>query len=278
MAYEIFDNKIIVDNCDLDVFATLYSGQVFRFEQVGENIILLTSGDKVALIRILFEKTEILTDDVPYFINFFDLERNYLEILDVDDDFALSKIQGCPSLKVLKQPHFETVISFIMSANNNITRFSKTLKKIAEKYGQKREFMGYTYHTFPTPKDLASADLTDLKALGCGYRDRYVVETSKMIPDGFSLEETENLPTDIANKRLCQLVGVGEKVADCILLFSYQKYDVFPVDTWIEKVYKENYGGKLTDRKKIRRFFVDKFGKYAGIIQQYIFYFAMNKK
>lgn len=275
MNYEVTKEKIIVPNVLFDAKATLFSGQAFRIKTLSENKWLVPSGDFAAIVERKETHTEIFCDDKEYFINYFDLDDDYSVFLsNISDEFAKNAITACPPLKILRQERFETIIDFIMSANNNIKRFSKTLDKIAEKYGEKKEFSGVSYYAFPSPEALANADLTDLKNFGCGYRDRYVVETARAIADGFDLDVISSLDTISANKYLCKLMGIGEKVADCILLFAFQKYDAFPVDTWIERVYHESYGLPDTDRKKIRRFFVERFGEKAGIVQQYLFYNA----
>lgn len=275
--YEIKDNVIIVKKENFDPYATLFSGQVFRVKQLSKDKYFLSANDKACILIVEGERTKIYSNDPDYFANFFDLNRDYKKILSGEyDGFCFDAIGFSPALKVMKQDKFETIIDFIMSANNNIKRFSATLNKIAEKYGEEKYFMGEKYYTFPTPERLANADIADLKSFGCGYRDKYILETSKMIADGFDLN-LSNMTTIEANKHLCKLLGVGEKVADCILLFAFDKYDAFPVDTWIEKVYKENYNGKETNRHKIRSFFVDTFGEYAGIIQQYLFFYKKSK-
>lgn len=276
--YQIQNDKIIIDNSVFDARAALYSGQVFRVKALAENKYLVPSGNNAAIVTVLLDKTEILTDNIEYFINYFDLNRDYREILDyVDDVFAKTAIGDYPRLKVLKQDKFETVIDFIMSANNNIKRFSKTLDKIAERYGEKKSLFGETYYAFPQPSVLKNADPQKLQEFGCGYRAPYVLKTSGEIADGFDLNAIKEMDTLTANKYLQRLLGIGEKVADCILLFAFDKTDAFPVDTWIEKVYRENYGGTLSDRKKIREFFVSRFGKYSGIVQQYLFYYKREK-
>lgn len=273
--FYIEDDTIIVED-GFDAKSTLFSGQIFRVKTLCENKFLVSTGNEFAIVEVS-EKTTIKCTDVNYFVNFFDLENDYSKFLpQIKDAYALSAIGFSPKLKIMRQEKFETVIDFVMSANNNIKRFSKTLEKIAEKYGEKREFCGFECFTFPTPQKLSTASLQELKDFGCGYRDRYIVETSKAISNGFDLNSISNLDTISANKKLCELMGIGEKVADCILLFAYQKYDAFPVDTWIERLYHENYDGESTNRKEIRKFFVDKFGEYAGIVQQYLFHFKRN--
>lgn len=278
MNYSKLSDKIIIPNDSFDARATLFSGQVFRVKTLSENKWLIPSLDKAAIIEKGNDETIIFCEDVNYFVNFFDLQNDYSTFLSsISDEYAKNAIFSCPSLKIMKQDRFETIIDFIMSANNNIKRFSKTLDKISKRYGKKCTFLNEEYYSFPSPEILASSDILDLKNFGCGYRDRYIIESSKAIADGFDLDVIEDLDTTNANKYLCNLKGIGEKVADCILLFAFQKYDAFPVDTWIEKVYKENYGGTERNRKKIREFFVDKFGKNAGIIQQYLFFNAREK-
>lgn len=278
MNYSVTKEKIVVDNRAFDAKAVLFSGQAFRVKTLAENKWLLSAGERAAIIEKGRETTDIICEDTQYFVDYFDLRTDYGEFLNsVTDEFALCAIKACPPLKIMKQERFETIVDFIMSANNKISRFSVTLDKIARKYGKKKNFCGEEYFTFPKPEDLANADLSALRAFGCGYRDKYIVDTAKKIADGFDLDVIPTLCTVDANKYLCRLSGVGEKVADCILLFAFQKYDAFPVDTWIEKVYRESYGGVETDRKKIRRFFVERFGDKAGVVQQYLFFNAREK-
>ncbi|MEG1520322.1 MAG: 8-oxoguanine DNA glycosylase [Clostridia bacterium] len=273
--YKIDGDKIIITD-GIDIKAALFSGQVFRVKTLSENKYFLVSTSHAAIIED-GETITITCDDVEYFVNYFDLNSDYSKILDeVTDEYALSAIGFSPKLKILRQDKFETVIDFIMSANNNIKRFSKTLELIAENYGEKLQFKGIEYSAFPTPTQLTKATIEELKALGTGYRDKYIFETARQIDAGFDLQSVCALDTMAANKKLCELMGVGEKVADCILLFAFQKYDAFPVDTWIEKLYHENYGGESVNRKEIRKFFIEKFGQYAGIIQQYLFYYKRS--
>ncbi len=270
--YAINENIITVLK-NFDVYSTLHSGQVFRVKPVGEKKYMIISGDKCAILEE-GENPIITTNHVDYFVNYFDLDSDYGKYTaKAKDKYAASAVGFSPSLRIMKQDKFETIINFIMSANNNIKRFSKTLELIAETYGKKMQYLEYEYYAFPTPKELSCAEVSKLKELGCGYRDKYIISTANSILNGFDLDCVVKLDTISGNKKLCELMGIGEKVADCILLFAYQKYDAFPVDTWIEKIYHENYGGESTNRREIRKFFVDKYGKYAGVVQQYIFYY-----
>ncbi len=173
-------------------------------------------------------------------------------------------------IRILKNDVFETVISFIISANNNIKRIQNTLFKMREMLGEKKG----EYHAFPTFEKLKKQNADFFKSIGCGYRAEYLVKVlTQTNPD--QLEKWKDLPTEILKQNLLQLAGVGPKVADCILLFGYSKQDVFPVDTWIEKVHNE-YFGEECNRLKIRKNLVERFGDLSGYAQQYLFYFQRS--
>ena len=174
-------------------------------------------------------------------------------------------------IRILKQDHFETIISFIVSANNNIKRIKKILFAIREKFGTKKE----DYYAFPTLSQLKTATVEDFKNLGAGYRAKYLYEVCRQL-ENEDLNEWLKFSTEELNKKLLSLMGVGQKVADCIMLFGFSKQDVFPVDTWIEKVYC-TYFNEEHDRKKIRQNLLETFGEKSGYAQQYLFY-SMREK
>lgn len=254
---------------------TLFSGQVFKVVEDGD-CFFLQSKHHVAKISQEGNSYAIVCSSgeaSSYFQNYFCLDFDYSKVkAGVSHPFAVEAINSATMLKILRQDKFETIIDFIVSANNNISRIRKNLFSISEAFGDKIEFMGKTFYSFPTSTQLASATEEQLKALGLGYRAGYIAKTARMIAGGF---EIENLPEDTtkANKHLCSLCGIGEKVADCILLFSYQKYDAFPVDTWIEKLYFDDFCQIPRTKKQIRTYFLDLFGEHAGIVQQYLFFY-----
>ena len=166
----------------------------------------------------------------------------------------------------MKQDPFETIISFIISSNNNIKRIQKILFAIREKFGNKIE----DYYTFPTVEQLLLATEQDFKNLGAGYRSKYLEIVVKQLSK-IDLNSLNSLSTEELNKELLKLMGVGQKVADCIMLFGFGRGDVFPVDTWIEKVYCA-YFEEEHDRVKIRRNLVNMFKQNSGYAQQYLFY------
>ncbi len=252
----------------------LECGQTFRFSPY-KNGYLVNSADKICYVYTDGDKTVVESDDNDYFYNYFDLDRDYKSIVErakVHNIPLLTRsCELCKGLRLLNQNREEMLFSFIISQNNNIPRIKGIISRICAGLGEKREFLGEEYFTFPTAQKLTSAGKEFFKNAGCGYRDSYLAETSaRVCAEG--LAQLENLPTEELKRRLLTYKGVGGKVADCISLFGFSKRDSFPVDTWIEKVYREDFGGELTDRNKITQYFMSLFGEDAGYIQQYLFY------
>ncbi len=209
---------------------------------------------------------------------YFDLGRDYAKLFAGCGDRAL--LEGRKygqGLRVLNQEPFETLISFIISANNNLGRIRGIVDRICKACGEPFEYAGRTYHAFPTPGRLATLDVDGFAGCGCGYRSPYLRETARQVADGFDLEALRSLPYGEAKKQLMRLKGVGPKVADCVLLFSLGKADAFPADVWIKRVMKNLYGFEGNDRQ-VYAFAKKKFGKNAGIAQQYLFYYARENK
>lgn len=207
---------------------------------------------------------------------YFDLNTDYSKIKSIisKDDLNLQKaIEYGNGIRILNQDPWEMLISFIISAANNIPRISKTIENISKKYGKEIIFKGEKYYLFPTPKELSKATIEDLRALNLGFRDKYVYGATKMVNENeIDLDSILNMEYAQAKKELKRIAGVGDKVADCILLFSMKKHEAFPVDTWIKKVMAELYN-ESKDIKKIASFAEEKFGENAGIAQQYLFYY-----
>ena len=176
-------------------------------------------------------------------------------------------------LRILKQNPFETLISFIISANNHIPRIKSIIERLCFELGEKCD----GFYAFPTPQRLAGQTVSFYEKCGLGYRASYIYETANEICNGFNLERLYDMPSKDAKTQLCALKGVGPKVADCILLFGYGKTDVFPVDTWIKKVYNTYFGAE-DNPKIIREKLVEKYGDLSGYAQQYLFYYKREHK
>lgn len=215
-------------------------------------------------------------------IRYFDLDRDYEAIKDklskVDDNLKRS-IEYGSGIRILNQDLWEMIISFIISANNNIPRIKGIIERMCKKYGEEIVFNGKSYYTFPTPKSLGKASIEDLRSLGMGFRDKYIYETTKMINEKkIDLDELKQMNnTSEIKSKLLSLSGVGPKVADCILLFStLSRFDVFPIDVWVRRVMNELYihnpEETKVNKKEIEILAKEKFGDLEGIAQQYLFY------
>lgn len=219
--------------------------------------------------------------DKDFWIYYFDLNRDYGSIKKElsKDEVLREAITHGEGIRILNQEPFETLISFIISANNRIPMIKRAVENISRKYGSRIEFDGRDYYSFPDPLKLSEVDVESLEECGCGFRAPYIIETSKEVAQKRAdLDFIKSLDTDAAQKELTKLKGVGPKVSDCILLFSMGKYDAFPVDVWVKRVMQYFYLAPDVSLKKIRDFGRDKFGKHAGFAQQYLFYYARDLK
>ena len=288
MRISIDKAKIILTNPEFfDIEDILECGQVFRFKKLGDKDYIIHSLDKRAHIYNGAGNTVIIDcgggKDAPYFYNYFDLDTDYADIQKrlaetagdnpAEHGFLMSAVKHGGGIRILRQDKTETIISFIISANNNIKRIQGIVERLCAALGKD---MG-GFYAFPTLSALAKSDKKFYNDIGAGYRDGYLYETSKVLADGFDLSAVDLADTETALKLISRLKGVGPKVADCVLLFAYRKFDVFPVDTWIAKVFNRFYGGCL-DRREIRRLLVAKYGCLAGYAQQYLFYAARGGK
>ena len=273
--------EIVFSSKYFNIADTLNCGQVFRFSLYKDGYICY-SIDKACYVYTKKDKTIILCNDEDenYFYNYFDLVTNYENYVNFAIQFGgiLEKSATLSrGIRILKQDKAESLFSFIISQNNNIPRIKKTIELLCEKLGERREFLGENYYTFPTAKTLSSQSVDFFKGIGLGYRAPYIKKLADDISGNIlSIENLSSLSTTDLQKNLKNIYGVGQKVADCVSLFGFHRFDVFPVDTWIEKVYRENFLGKETNREKITAFFVGKFKNNSGIFQQYLFYYKRS--
>lgn len=217
--------------------------------------------------------------------NYFDLNRNYSKIKEklskIDENVNLS-IQYGEGIRILNQDLWETIISFIISANNNIPRIKGIIERLSQKYGKEIDWNGEKYYTFPTPEELKNVEIQDFRDLGTGFRDIRLYETTRMVLENkVVLKELYNVDTLKARNELLTLSGVGPKVADCILLFSdLKRFDVFPIDVWVRRVMNELYiknpDETKVNKKDIARIAKEKFGDLEGLAQQYLFYWKRD--
>ena len=218
--------------------------------------------------------------------NYFDLNTNYEEIknkLSKIDKYMENSINYGKGIRILNQDLWETIISFIISANNNIPRIKGIIERLSKKYGQRIVWKEKEYYTFPTAEELKNVTIEEYRQLGLGFRDVRLFETTQMVLskkiDLKKLKEEKD--TNKVRDELLRLSGVGPKVADCILLFSeLKRFDVFPIDVWVRRVMNDLYikeeNEKKVSKKKIENLAKDKFGDLSGIAQQYLFYWRRD--
>ena len=214
--------------------------------------------------------------------DYFDLDRDYEDIkkqLSKIDENVKTSVEYGKGIRILNQDLWETIISFIISANNNIPRIKGIIERLSKAYGKEIDWNGDKYYTFPTEEELKDVSVEDFRKLGTGFRDIRLYETTHMILDGkVNLEQLQNNPNTIeVREQLLSLSGVGPKVADCILLFStLKRFEVFPIDVWVRRVMNELYiknpDENKVNKKEIEKLAKEKFGNLAGIAQQYLFY------
>lgn len=261
---------------------TVTCGQIFRFFPLDDGSFDIIIKDRV--INVYMEddylcvssnKEENLKEVV---MDYFDLNNDYdvmNEFLIKNDEKIKPAIEFSSGLMTIKQDPFETVMSYIISANNGVPQIASALNNIAKNYGKKVIFNNKEYFLFPQYKDLKDVSMEDYRNCKVGFRDKYLKSmVDKLNNNEIDLEEFYSLDTNSALDKFMQNVGIGPKVASCILLFAYQKYDVFPIDTWVKKVMKNDY--EIEGEKNIREFATKTYGKYSGIAIQYLFNYGRN--
>ena len=266
-------------------------GQCFRWNKLEDNSYIGVIKDAVINVKeengkFIFTGSTIngnLKEIIRYY---FDLDTNYTEykkILSNIDNYLKESIKFGSGIRILRQDLWECIISFIISANNNIPRIKKIIEKLSKEYGKKIEFNGNTYYFFPTPEELSKASVEDLRNLGLGFRDKRIYNTTKMIIENEvnlnsikSMDDTEKMRNELLKRD-----GVGPKVADCILLFALKRIDVFPIDVWVRRVmndlYIHNINEEKVNKKELQKLAEDKFGSLQGIAQQYLFYWKREE-
>lgn len=275
---------VIKDARDFELKHIFDCGQCFRwYEEDDGSFTGITQGRAVRLFKVdndVYIKGGQI-EDKDLWIEYLDLNRDYGKIKNKlsHDDVLEEAIKHGDGIRILNQEPFETVISFIISANNRIPMIKRAVQNISRNFGRSIEFEGREYYSFPQPQELANARVEDLEKCGCGFRAPYIVETTRVISDGsVDLHAIKNMDTDKAHEELVKLKGIGPKVADCILLFSMGKHDVFPVDVWVKRVMQYFYLAPDVSLKKIRDYGREKFQELAGFAQQYLFYYARDLK
>ncbi len=268
---------LLLNISPFDLTDTFECGQCFRWNQNQDK-----SYTGVAFGRVLTIKKEkdgfYFSDNSPLWQDYFDISTDYNKIMSFlcVDDIIKNAIQSSPGIRILKQDFFETVISFIISQNNNIPRIKSIIEALCNNYGKD---LGHGFFSFPDAKTLACLTPADLAFLKAGYRDSYIIDASeKILSNSLDMDIIKNAPIDEARKEISKIKGVGPKVADCILLFGVSRYEVFPTDVWMKKVLSSLYGFENLTPNEINKFAKEKFAPYQGYAQQYLFNYARLNK
>lgn len=247
------------------------SAQVFHWKKRDDNVYFaIVDGKGIHLTQHSggFSLSPISEEDVSFWRLYFDLDRDYPSIAAACSDFPTAQLamQLLPGMRVLNQPPWETLISFIISANNNVSRIRQLIEKLIVHFGENG--------AFPTPDRLSQVAEAELRFLGFGYRAPYLIKTSRLVRDGFPLNELRGMTYEEAHSLLLSLPGVGDKVADCVQLFGTGHSEAFPVDVWVERLMKKWFVPDAHGKREICRKAHEMFGKNAGIIQQSLFHCA----
>lgn len=272
MQFEIENSKIVYKNVyDYDLHQTFLCGQAFRFDEwqggfkgfIEKQLCHITRGADTLTVELFFgTPTPQLAQKIGQFLSL-DMDYAALKKQFSQDDTVAKAIQFAPGIRVLNQDFFETLITFIISQNNNIPRIKQLCDRLSENYGTK---VGDTY-AFPTAEQMKNITEQDYKDMKFGFRAKYLTDAVQKVLNGEIDEDTvKSLSYSDAQKYLMQIKGVGPKVADCVLLFSCRQYESFPKDVWIKKAMAQLFPEGFPDCCK----------GYEGIAQQYIFHWARH--
>ena len=255
----------------MDIEKTFECGQCFRWNADAEGVYRGIAMGYPA--RVWYEDGAVMiSSDGPeeMWREYFDLERDYAAISREfqGGEYLERCIEAGLGIRILRQEHWEALCSFIISQCNNISRIKGIVERLCESFGEPVEFEGRRFYSFPQPEKLAFLREEDLAHLRSGYRAAYIINAANSIVSGaLKMEELVDCDYKHAHKKLCELRGVGSKVANCVVLFGLYHMEAFPIDVWIKRALKEHFP---------KGFDPAVLGKYAGLAQQYIFYYSRN--
>ncbi len=262
---------------------TLESGQSFRWNRINDAYYGVVEGrilkiyQQEATVHIESSANEDDTTFVPYLRHYLDLARDVPKILaEVDKDAYIHRtIQTFWGMRILNQELWETIASFILSQNNNISRIRKIIRRLSERYGEKLRMETYIDYSFPSPYALATTTEEEILGCGTGYRASYLQAIARAVISGeLVLTSLKQLPYLEAKQELMRQKGIGEKVADCICLFSLGHLTALPIDVWIKRIFETLYLRRHATHREIREFAHNYFGDGIGYAQQYLFHYV----
>ena len=273
-----FGLKSAVIDCPrhFDPIKTFDCGQCFRFNVSSDGSVSGVIGKRFVTIEKRDDKlyisgvnqSEAEKEIVPYLgldEDYDEINRDIEEHFGVYNDTIYEAERISDGIRILRQEKWETLVSFIISQNNNIGRIKKIVERICEKFGEPFVQDGKTYYSFPTPEALKKAGKENIFSCGTGFRDKYIVDCAEKVCSGeIDLDKVSKQNTEEAMQTLCTIKGVGPKVASCALLFGFHRTESFPIDVWIKRVLEKYYSDGID---------LNNIGNYGGIAQQYLFYY-----
>jgi N-glycosylase/DNA lyase len=285
---ETNNSVIIKDVKNFELAHVFDCGQCFRWiRQENSNYIGVAFGRVIEVEKkdndvIIYNTNEEEFNEI--WLNYFVLKRDYENIKEIlsKDELLKQSVEFGHGIRILQQQPFELVISFIISANNRIPMIKRAIDNISKRWGKEIEYKGKTYYAFPTVEEFAKISMEEIESCGVGFRAKYIADTVEKIYKSISEEYKQEYDLnyikaqcdDVCHEALQVFNGVGPKVADCIMLFSMNKYSAFPVDVWVKRAMQHFYLAPEVSLKKIRDFGRNKFGELSGFAQQYLFYYA----
>ncbi len=253
---------------------TFDCGQCFRWEKQEDGSYIGVANAQAVRISMFGETVEIEgiteNDYESFWKRYLDFDRDYSKIKEAVsiNDTMIKSVEFGKGIRILRQDFFEALISFIISQRSSIPKIKSCVNKLCELYGEEISFRGKAFYSFPTAEKIASLSEEEIRSLGVGYRAPYILRAARAVASGeINADELEVMDTAVAREKLLTLYGVGDKVCDCVLLFSLGKYDLFPADVWIKRVMEEEFASN--DAKSAGE---TRFGQYSGFAQQYLFY------
>ncbi len=264
------------NNFETNLSDTINSGQVFLWKEFDSKWYGI-NGKKVLILE---EKLDKNNKDIH---NFFRFDDNFQKIKNQlsKDNVVKDAIEKFPGMRILRQDPFQCYISFIVSSNSNIPNIQTRLEKLCHTFGEKKIIQDKEFFLFPEPEILANASIENIAKCGLGYRTKYVKEAAIAVDKGIiDFPSLKKLDYQDARNTLCQVFGIGKKVADCILLFSLDKLEAVPLDRWVLRILQKYYSKEfqittktITDKTydNLHDKIVEHFGKYAGYGQQFLF-------
>ena len=277
---------------DFDLAMTLDSGQVFHWEKAGEGFIGAI-GDLAVYVEQNGNSLKVCDGEArtrsprrPFpgaVAHYFALDHPLSEICASfpDDPVMRAAREFCRGLKIIRQPKWECLATFICSSMKQVTHIRQISRKLRERFGETQQVDNYIVHTFPSAARISASSERELRKCGLGYRANTLLATARLVASGDVDLEKLSILTDVdLRARLCELQGVGAKVANCVMLFAYERLRAFPIDVWIERVLREKYfpRARKLNAGRLRAFTERYFGDHGGYAQQYLFHHARMSK